>query len=106
VRRAGGGGCAPDRAGEKPKGGKRKSSAKEVKGFGSSTAKVGKAVEGRAVVPTSAPPEKKAGGIFSGVKKMVGEANDEARIQALQMNQMLEEKGVVKKLDQPPDKDP
>lgn len=83
--------------------GKRKSSAKDVKGFGGKTAKGGKAVDAGAAA-TSEPPEKK-GGLFSGVKQMVAEANDEARIQALQMNQMLEEKGVVKKLDQPP-KDP
>jgi hypothetical protein len=83
--------------------GKRKSSAKEVKGFGGKTAKGAKAVDAAAAA-TSAPPEKK-GGVLSGVKKLVAEANDEARIQALQMNQMLEEKGVLKPLDQPP-KDP
>ena len=36
------------------------------------------------------------GGIFSGVKNLVAEANAEARIQALQMNSTLEEKGCVK----------
>lgn len=74
------------------------------KGMGASKGFGGKAVVVPAVVADSAPAEKGKGGIFSGVKNLVAEANAEARIQALQMNSTLEEKGLISKLKPPPDK--
>jgi len=76
--------------------GRTKSSAgnRTGKGFGSSSA--------ASVTSARASPkpvvEKKDSGPLAGLKSMFEEANEEAKIQAYQVNNMLEDKGVLKKL--------